>query len=410
VPEQVEIRFIEPQELDSFVESDALGFASDVRKPHSYELAKKFLETDRCVAAIDRGKFVGQGAALSWRMAMPGGRDIGTAAVTYVSVLPTHHRRGILTTMMGMMLDQAVERGEETASLLASESIIYGRYGYGIATSSAVWEIDRRYAALLHEPAVGGEFEILDAVEAEVVAPQLWERAWRAQPGEMSRSEGWWWAWFSDPEHDRDGKTKRFYVVHRDSAGTPDGLAGYRYRHEWDPNPRHELTVLPIITADPGVRLAIQAWMCKLDLVGKVRFHWYPPHEPLRWALREPRQLSQAALYDATWVRILDVPAVLEARSYRASDALVLDVHDAFRPATGGRFLLDAGPGGATCTRTDREPDVSLGIDALGSVTLGGVRPSTLAAAQRAHAAPEVLARADALFATDVPPYCATDF
>jgi predicted acetyltransferase len=327
-----------------------------------------------------------------------------------VSVLPTHHRQGVLTRMMAGMLDQAVERGEETAILLASESIIYGRYGYGIGTSAAAWEIDRRFVTFRKPPDIGGEFAIIDSVEAEVIAPQLWERAWRQQPGEVSRSPGWWWSWFSDPEHYRDGMTHRFYVVHRDEQGAADGLAGYRYRHEWEPDPHHELTVVPIIAADQQVRLALQAWLCKLDLVGTVRFHWAPQDEPLRWALREPRRLRQTALWDALWVRVLDVPAVLETRSYRARDAVVLDIHDAFRPDTGGRFALDAGPDGVSCARTDREADVALGIDDLGAILLGGSRPSVLAAAGRIDATPEVLGRLDVLFAAERPAYCATDF
>jgi hypothetical protein len=49
----------------------------------------------------------------------------------------------------------------------------------------------------------------------------------------------------------------------------------------------------------------------------------------------------------------------------------VLEVHDPYLER-GGRFLLDGGPDGATCTATDREPDVSLGIDVLGAAYLGG--------------------------------------
>jgi predicted acetyltransferase len=409
VPEPVDIRFIEAGELDAFVECDAAGFATDVR-PESYEFARHFLEVDRCIAAVDRKKLVGQGAALSWEMALPGGASVGAAAVTYVSVLGTHHRRGVLTRMMGALLDQAADRGEPCAILLASESLIYGRFGYGVTTSAASWEIDRRYATLREPIDIGGEFAFLDAVEAEVAAPALWEQVWRRQPGEVSRSEGWWWGWFSDPEHWRGGATHRFYVAHRDDNGVVDGLAGFRYKEQWESNPHHALTVSPIIATSPAVRLAMQAWLCKLDLVGTVKFEWAPRHEPFRWALKEPRRLRQTELSDALWLRVLDVPAVLGARTYRPTDALVLDVHDPFRPAVGGRFLLDAGAGGAQCTRTDRDADVALGIEELGVIALGGERPSTLAAAGRVEASADALARADALFATDVPAYCATDF
>ena len=73
------------------------------------------------------------------------------------------------------------------------------------------------------------------------------------------------------------------------------------------------------------------------------------------------------------WVRLLDVPAALEARRYEVPVQVVLDVHDPYLER-GGRFLLDGGPDGATCRRTDQEPDVSLGIDVLGAAYLGGAR------------------------------------
>ena len=64
---------------------------------------------------------------------MPGGALLPAAAVSWVSVLPTHRRRGVLTQMMAAMHDDARERGEPAAILTASESSIYGRFGYGVA-------------------------------------------------------------------------------------------------------------------------------------------------------------------------------------------------------------------------------------------------------------------------------------
>ena len=64
---------------------------------------------------------------------MPGGALLPAAAVSWVSVLPTHRRRGVLTQMMAAMHDDARARDEPAAILTASESSIYGRFGYGVA-------------------------------------------------------------------------------------------------------------------------------------------------------------------------------------------------------------------------------------------------------------------------------------
>ena len=57
------------------------------------------------------------------------------AGVTQVGVRPTHRRRGMLSTLMRRQLADVHEAGDEAiAALWASESVIYGRFGYGMAT------------------------------------------------------------------------------------------------------------------------------------------------------------------------------------------------------------------------------------------------------------------------------------
>jgi predicted acetyltransferase len=115
---------------------------------------------------------------------------------------------------------------------------------------------------------------------------------------------------------------------------------------------------------------------------------------------------------DHIWVRLLDIPAALSARAYGADGEVVLDVTDPFRPQTSGRYLVSAS--GPARRVTDRDADIALGVDDLGSAYLGGVRLSTLAAAGRVHELrPGALARADALFApvgTEPEPFCHSDF
>lgn len=70
------------------------------------------------------------------------------------------------------------------------------------------------------------------------------------------------------------------------------------------------------------------------------------------------------------WVRVLDVPAALEARRYEAPISIVLEVRDdIFR---GGRFRLDGDANGATCSACAELPDVVLDVEVLGATYLGG--------------------------------------
>ena len=133
------------------------------------------------------------------------------------------------------------------------------------------------------------------------------------------------------------------------------------------------------------------------------------------------RQQRQAEEYagDHEQRRRTDVPGRDET-----TDELVLEGHDPFRPATAGRYLLRTGPREPECERltapsaapggyeslTRSSVDVRLDVAALGSLVLGTVTPSVLAAAGRLEAAPEVLARADACFHTGLAPFTMTEF
>ena len=158
-------------------------------------------------------------------------------------------------------------------------------------------------------------------------------------------------------------------------------------------------------------RAALWRYCLDVDLVASVQFGNAPVDDPVRWMLADPRRLRVTVASDWLWVRILDVPAALEGRGYTVDGELVLEVADAFRPETAGRYVLDAGPDGASCRPTDREPDLVLGIADLGALYLGGTAATTLARAGRLREETSgVITRADALFACQPAPFCGTDF
>ena len=101
----------------------------------------------------------------------------------------------------------------------------------------------------------------------------------------------------------------------------------------------------------------------------------------------------------------------LEGRGYRAKGRIVFDVADAFCPWNDGRYVLETGSDGASCRRTDDEPDIALTINELGAVYFGGITFAQLSRAARLDERTEgAVARADAMFASDVAPYCSVMF
>src|SRR5438094_740623 len=128
----MDVRTIREDEFDAFELALSNAFGDVEVTEHDLARDRLVLELDRTFAAFDDGRIVGCAGVLTFASVVPGGGSVGTAGVTAVGVLPTHRRRGILTALMHAVHDQAVDRGEPIATLLASEGQIYGRFGYGL--------------------------------------------------------------------------------------------------------------------------------------------------------------------------------------------------------------------------------------------------------------------------------------
>jgi predicted acetyltransferase len=114
---------------------------------------------------------------------------------------------------------------------------------------------------------------------------------------------------------------------------------------------------------------------------------------------------------DGLWLRILDLPAALEARGYVGSGSLVFDVTDEQFEANAGRWELRVADGRAAVSRSDAASDLELDIAALAAAYLGGFRFVDLAVAgQVRECQAGVLERADALFTPPRSPWNATPF
>ncbi|MEW2418172.1 GNAT family N-acetyltransferase [Streptomyces sp. NPDC046866] len=375
-------------------------------------------EMDRSLLAVTAdGRPVGTAGAYSFELTLPGEVLVPTSGVTAVGVLPSHRRRGVLTAMMRHQLTALRARGECLSVLLASEALIYRRFGYGPATYTAHLTVQRHRAALAlpragggagDAPAPGsdtrsdtgsdtGSVEVMRRAECGDILEEVYDRYRRAQPGALSRPHRWWTSGAGQPPI---APAPRYIAVHRDAAGTPDGYACYSI------GDARSLKVDEIIAADDAVHTALARFLLGHDLVSEVAFKHVPTDHPLRWQLADFRAGEVSGASDWLWVRLLDVPRALTARGWSTDGELVLDVDDPFL-GEHGRYLLSVRDGKAECVPTDRGPDLSLDVGDLGSVYLGGTAPSTLVRAGhiRAHR-PDAALRADALFRAERSPHC----
>ena len=405
-------RLVEGDEIDAVADLSATVFGVGPVASETYRNEfRTVVEPDRTFVVDDGSTIVGTGGHFSFDLALPGGAAVPIGAVTEVGVLPTHRRRGVLTAIMGALLDQCVERGEPLAGLTASEASIYRRYGYGVATRAHVRLIHTTRAAELVTTPDPGRFRLVTEAEAAELLPAVWERRWRRTPGELSRKPSWWVRLALDPEDDRDGGSARFVVVHEDAGGAPDGFAAYRLKEGTAPGDYFELQVLDLAAADDRAEALVLRYLMDVDLVRRVRWVGAPVDLTLPWRLVDRRAAEVTREFDHLWLRPLDVARCLASRTYAAEGGGVVEVVDTRRPEVGGRFALDAGPDGADCARVTVEPDVVVGVADLGSLLLGGVRWETLRRAGTVEErTPGTVDRLDAVFRPARAPHCATDF
>ncbi|MGH9115921.1 MAG: GNAT family N-acetyltransferase, partial [Acidimicrobiales bacterium] len=417
----VEVRKLGSGEQEDFVRSVRVPFLAPVTgDPEDGEDVRRGAakrETDRAWVAVDGGRFVANACVYSMDVTVPGAPGepaplARMAGVSAVGVHPTHRRRGLLRRLMAEMLDDARERGEPLAGLIASESVIYGRFGFGHATDMTELTIDSR-ASRFDVPAPRVAIRLVDRDEAAKILPDLYDRQRRGRAGEPNRSEHVWEGVIADRPDRRRGGSGVFFAV------CDEGYVAYRAHDGVDKRSELARVVIEELRGlTPEVESALWRFVLDLDLVGEVNARRRPVDEPLRWRLADPRQLRVADVYDRLHLRLLDVPAALEARRYLREGRLVLDVlppavDEGARDPAPGTWVLEAGPDGASCrqARAGDAPDLRLGVGDLGSVYLGGFPASLLAAAGRVEElTPGSLTVADALFAARPAPMTGTGF
>ena len=201
------------------------------------------------------------------------------------------------------------------------------------------------------------------------------------------------------------------FLAQLEVDGEPRAYAIYRFNMDWDTTgPRSTLSVQEVIGLDPESERAMWQWLFSMDLVGTITSRRQPNPHPLQQWLIEPRRLA-LTVNDGMWLRILDVPAALAARSYVGDGSLVLEVTDDSIDSNAGRWQLAVVDGRATVTSTTAAADLELDVRTLAAVYLGAFRFGDLAVAGKVRECqPGRLMTADVLFTPPRAPWNSTQF
>lgn len=340
-------------------------------------------EIDRALMARLDGEPAGVAGAYTLRLSVPGGGEVPTGGVTWVGVLPTARRRGVLTALMRHQLDQIHAAGEPVAALWSAEPGIYGRFGYGLASRHYSLTVGRGHGALSgpEDPALRARIVSAADPAAETGADEVYTAVRSVRPGIPARDTRWWARCTYDPVAERGGASELRCLLVTGPDGRALAYATFTSKEDWQAgSAENRIDVREALSSEPAAGVLLWRTLLSYDLVGQVAVHRLPVDDPLLHHLVDPRR-ARPELKDALFVRLVDLPAALLARGYDEAWQGVVEVEDLHCPWNAGRWRLSLGPGEAGVERTDLEPDLVLDVRELGGAYLGGTSLAERAAA-----------------------------
>ncbi len=411
----IELRQVTDENFTEWRKAVRRGFGDHVHPDDVARLRDQRVEIDRLVAAVDSssGRIVATGGADSHSLTVPGGATLPMAGVAYITTLVTHRRRGAFSEIMARIHESARERGDIASGLWASRSHLYGRFDYGLAINSFNWTIEPRFGAFAHAPGFDdadtseAHVYFVDAEEAAVMLPGIYDQMRRMTPGAVDRNAGRWRYELFDEERIRDGASALFFAI-CEEGGEQTGYVTYRTysKGEFD----LELRVREQVSITDTAHAALWRLLLNFDLVEKITAENRPADDPLWWMLSDPRRLKRES-HDSLWLRLLDVPKALEARTYNADGRLKIGLVSESQPEIAGTYVLDIDDSQASVKKTTNRPDVVMKPADLAALYLGGATPGPLVEAGRIDIlSAGSLAKLHGMFATDSAPWCAHHF
>ena len=380
-------------------------------------------------AAAEPASPVGTADSFPSPVTVPGGRDLPAWAISMVTVAPTHRRKGIARELLESELRAAVALGIPMAMLTVSESTIYQRFGFAPAALAADYTIDTRRASYVGATA-DGRVQLVSIQDARAHIDELYATARLASPGEIEVWPRRWDQIFGLADEKDVSKHPRA-ARYDDADGVTRGIVVYKMKEQEHDFTGHTAEVQYLCATTPAAYGALWRFLLELDLTRSISAPLRSVDEPLRWLISDFRA-AKVETYDHLWLRILDVPAALRAREFYAPLDLVIEVTDPQGHAA-GRFRVST-PTSRVSTgstpdpvvepaettpppTTDVEPAettppaLTLSINELSAIYLGGVSASTLHAAGRiVEHEPGAVAQLDAAFHAPVTPWLSVWF
>jgi len=335
----IEVGGVADDEREAFVHAFGAAFSHVFKQEMVDDLLQLFdEEAYRPFAARSDGQIVGTALDLPLELTVAEGVAVPCRGVTWVSVLPTHRRRGVMRALLAEHEAECLRQGAVASLLHSSQSGLYE--GYGIATRRARVTIATPLAAF-RDPPPDVPLQMVDPNGALAACQAVWERCRLGTPGFTTRP---------DPEIAWTLKDLGGFCVF---AGD-DGYALYTVDRQWPgPNAEFKVKVQELMAATPAAYAALWQYVCGLTHVVEVVANVRPIDEPVQHLVRQSRRVDVSHVGDGLWLKAIDRAALCAARGLPdpggdvGDEALASLLLGAFTPASlarAGRISQGAAP------------------------------------------------------------------
>ncbi|WP_284304308.1 GNAT family N-acetyltransferase [Mobilicoccus caccae] len=420
----ISIRPLTLADGDELLAIDHFAFVADPDEVPA-EQSLEGLDMDRTFGAEhdDRpGELAGIYTSFDLRMRVPGSdaddgaRLVPMNGLTAVGVHPDMRRRGVLRAMIRHHLEQARDRGDVIAGLHASEPVIYGRFGYSVASHDVHYSLGSGTKLPASEPITAladrTDVRTLLDLDDDTIARRLHELDLVSPAlGTVVVPEAVVRRRLRDNPTSRVGKEPRRALI-ATREGRDVGVAVFRREVTWDDgNADGHVNVTYLTAVDEGALLALGRRLVEMDLMSRVDLGQRGLDDPLlNWAGSVRTRTVRVA--DALWLRPVEVSGMLTARGYATPLDLTLEVRDDTCDWNSGtwRLVVDE-TGEAECVRSDADADIRLDVDVIGELFLGLRGARALASLGRiTERTPGSVAALNSAFATGIQPIGGTGF
>jgi predicted acetyltransferase len=370
------------------LEVDSWGFAFTAKQVDAPHLAELFeFSRGRAIELTDSaqgadGSLVAVHTSLPYPMRVPGGATVLTSGLTWVAVHPAHRRKGLLTQMIADHFARSLDRGEVVSTLYAAEPEIYQRFGYGLGCPALALDLGRKptlrdlpdaskLSIRLENADLNKHADAVRAVQRRMMRPGTMVELGDVQIQGL----------FMDLENWREG-AERFRIAIVDDDQGPAAYAFFQRKQNQDDFTSGTTTVDTWGSATGAATHRLFSVVSDLDLMAKTKVSHLAADDSLMYSLANIRAVK-ATTEDNLWVRILNVPAALEARRYAADVDVAIAITDKQLPENHKvwRLVVTDGAAAVTLLERDAPAQVRLSIQELSTAYLGGVTIAALAQA-----------------------------